>query len=60
MVLGRHGINIATFALGRNVGGAVAIVKVDSDLSAEQRVTTEVLRELQAVDGVQQVAVVTV
>ena len=45
MVLGRHGINIATFALGRNVGGAVAIVKVDSDVSAEQRVTTEVLSE---------------
>ena len=60
MVLGKHGINIATFALGRNAGGAVAIVKVDSDLSAEQRVTTEVLRELQAVDGVQQAAVVTV
>ncbi|SVA77905.1 uncharacterized protein METZ01_LOCUS130759, partial [marine metagenome] len=39
---------------------AVAIVKVDSDLSAEQRVTTEVLRELQAVDGVQQAAVATV
>ena len=60
MVLGRHGINIATFALGRNFGGAVAIVKVDSAPSAEQRVTTEVLRELQAVDGVQQAAVVTI
>ncbi len=29
-ILGRHGINIATFALGRGAGGAVGVVRVGS------------------------------
>ena len=30
-LLGRHGINIASFALGRSTSGAVGIVALDSD-----------------------------
>jgi D-3-phosphoglycerate dehydrogenase len=28
-ILGRHGVNIANFALGRGAGGAVGVVNVD-------------------------------
>lgn len=30
-ILGRHGINIASFALGRSEGGAAAVVRIDAD-----------------------------
>ena len=30
-ILGRHGINIANFALGRSAAGAVGVVNVDED-----------------------------
>src|SRR5262249_22944001 len=30
-ILGRHGVNIANFALGRSEGGAVGVVNVDED-----------------------------
>ncbi|MDA1093825.1 MAG: phosphoglycerate dehydrogenase [Acidobacteria bacterium] len=61
-LLGRHGINIATFALGRSAQGAVAIVKIDcADDAADGdgQITPEVLAEIRAVPAVQQVAVVT-
>jgi D-3-phosphoglycerate dehydrogenase len=32
-VLGRHGVNIATFALGRGPAGAIGVVNVDEDAS---------------------------
>jgi D-3-phosphoglycerate dehydrogenase len=32
-ILGRHGVNIANFALGRNETGAIGIVNVDADAS---------------------------
>jgi D-3-phosphoglycerate dehydrogenase len=32
-ILGKHGVNIATFALGRNETGAVGIVNVDEEAS---------------------------
>jgi D-3-phosphoglycerate dehydrogenase len=35
-ILGRHGVNIANFALGRGDGGAIGIVSVDEDPSAIQ------------------------
>ena len=60
MILGRQGINIATFALGRNPTGAVAVVKIDSEGAEAPQVTDEVLDEIRAVSAVQQVAVVTV
>jgi D-3-phosphoglycerate dehydrogenase len=34
-LLGRHGVNIANFALGRNETGAVGVVNVDEDSSPE-------------------------
>jgi D-3-phosphoglycerate dehydrogenase len=33
-ILGKHGVNIANFALGRSDGGAVGIVNVDEEASA--------------------------
>ena len=33
-ILGRHGVNIANFALGRNETGAVGVVNVDEETSA--------------------------
>ena len=33
-ILGRHGINIASFALGRSATGAVGVVALDSDADA--------------------------
>jgi D-3-phosphoglycerate dehydrogenase len=32
-ILGRHGVNIANFALGRSDAGAVGVVNVDEDAS---------------------------
>ncbi len=59
-ILGRHTINIATFALGRGPTGAVAVVKIDRNGSDNQQITDAVLDEIRAVPAVQQVAVVTV
>ena len=33
-ILGRHGVNIASFALGRGEGGAIGVVNVDEDAGA--------------------------
>ena len=60
MILGRHAINIATFALGRGPTGAVAVVKIDREDGDDPQVTDDVLDEIRAVPAVQQVAVVTV
>ena len=60
MILGRQGINIATFALGRSPTGAVAVVKIDAEGADAPQVTDEVLDEIRAVPAVQQVAVVNV
>ena len=59
-ILGRHGINIATFALGRGVTGAVGLVRVESgdDQTSTPAVATEVLEEIRRVPAVKQVAVV--
>lgn len=62
-VLGRHGINIATFALGRGAEGAVAIVRIDGDSGSGEtggQVTADVVTEIQAVEAVQQATMVTV
>ncbi|MPY89862.1 MAG: phosphoglycerate dehydrogenase [Luteitalea sp.] len=54
--LGRHGINIATFALGRTSAGAVGVVKVDEQTGAE--VTDAVLTEIRAISAVRRATVV--
>jgi D-3-phosphoglycerate dehydrogenase / 2-oxoglutarate reductase len=53
-VLGRHGINIANFALGRSAEGAVGVVSVDE----ADRVTEAVRSELAAIPAVRSVQVV--
>ena len=58
-ILGRHGINIATFALGRSTTGAVAVVKIDSD-ATDNQISDVILDDIRAVPAVQQVAVVSV
>ena len=60
MILGRHRINIATFALGRGPTGAVAVVNIDCEGADDPQVTDDVLGEIRAVPAVRQVAVVSV
>ena len=45
--LGRHGVNIASFALGRDDGGAAGVITVDSAAGLEDAVAE--IRELKAV-----------
>jgi D-3-phosphoglycerate dehydrogenase len=47
-ILGRHGVNIANFALGRNQSGAVGVVNVDAPAGAVDRLLDE-LRSVQAI-----------
>jgi D-3-phosphoglycerate dehydrogenase len=56
-ILGRHGVNIANFALGRNETGAVGIVNVDEDKSAPQNLDAA-LSEIRQVEAVRDVWVV--
>ena len=48
-ILGRHAINIASFALGRRDGGAVGVVNLDVDGSSDPGPMLEDLREVRAV-----------
>jgi D-3-phosphoglycerate dehydrogenase len=54
-ILGRHGINIASFALGRGRGGAVGVVTLDPEPGAD---FTEAVEELRAVSGIRRVCLV--
>ena len=60
MILGRHLVNIATFALGRGPTGAVAVVKIDREGGDDPQVTDDVLNEIRAVPAVQEVALASV
>ena len=59
LILGRHAINIAAFALGRGTDGAVGVVKIDEEHGAGA-VTDEVIQEILAVGAVTRVSLVTV
>ena len=50
-ILGRHGVNIASFALGRSESGAVGVVNVDEEASAAASLETalEAIRKIPAV-----------
>src|SRR5436190_324206 len=50
-ILGRHGVNIASFALGRNATGAIGVVNVDEDPAAPQALdrAVEELRKVRAI-----------
>ena len=50
-ILGRHGVNIANFALGRNETGAIGVVNVDEEASAPGALDA-------AVDAIRQVPAV--
>jgi D-3-phosphoglycerate dehydrogenase len=53
-ILGRHGVNIANFALGRNETGAVGVVNVDEETSKSGALETsvEAIRKIAAVRDV--------
>jgi D-3-phosphoglycerate dehydrogenase / 2-oxoglutarate reductase len=60
-ILGRHGVNIASFALGRGPEGAVGVVNVDERAEGDDRagqISEAVVGEIRAVPGVREVAVV--
>jgi D-3-phosphoglycerate dehydrogenase len=57
-ILGRHGVNIASFALGRSKGGAVGVVNVDAP--AEDAALTRSVEELRAVKAIREVKIVDV
>ena len=56
-VLGRHGLNIATFALGRGAGGAIGVVRIGpggrNGTTAAPDVTCEVLDEIRGIAAVE-------
>jgi D-3-phosphoglycerate dehydrogenase len=49
-ILGKHGINIANFALGRNDSGAVAAVNVDE--AADHAIGENVMQEIRGLTSV--------
>lgn len=63
-VIGRHGINIATFALGRSEAGAVGVVNVDerpgADGAAAGAIGDQLLEEIRAVSAVREAKLVRV
>jgi D-3-phosphoglycerate dehydrogenase len=50
-ILGRHRVNIASFALGRSEAGAVGVVNVDADKSSPEALDAamEAIRNVPAV-----------
>lgn len=48
-ILGKHGVNIASFALGRGEGGAVGVVNVDENASSSLEAAVDGIRKVTAV-----------
>ncbi len=57
-VLGRHGLNIGSFALGRSPGGAVGVVYLDQEPGSEAH-TTRAMEELRGAKAIREVKLVT-
>lgn len=57
-VLGRHGLNIASFALGRSPGGAVGVVNLDQESGSDAK-STRAIEELRGVKAITEVKLVT-
>jgi D-3-phosphoglycerate dehydrogenase len=57
-ILGRHGINIGSFALGRGQGGAVGLVNLDQNGRSEAA-DASALDELRKARGIKQVKLLT-
>jgi len=56
-ILGRHGVNIANFALGRSDTGAIGVVNVDEDAGASRTLETAV-EELRRVPAIREAWVI--
>ena len=56
-ILGRHKVNIANFALGRNEYGAIGLVNVDEDTAAPS-VLDDAVAELRRVPAIREAWVV--
>jgi D-3-phosphoglycerate dehydrogenase len=56
-LLGRHGVNIANFALGRGRGGAIGVVKIDDPSDAGVRID-EAIEEIRRLPAVRRAALV--
>jgi D-3-phosphoglycerate dehydrogenase len=57
-ILGRHGINIGAFALGRAKGGAVGVINLDQQAGDESR-NAPAVEELRAAKAIKEVKLVT-
>lgn len=59
-ILGRHCINITTFALGRGLEGAIGVVSVETRKDSDQApmVTEEILKEIRSVLAVRRATLV--
>jgi D-3-phosphoglycerate dehydrogenase len=57
-ILGRHGINIASFALGRRGGGAIGVVSVDAE--SQDETLARAVEELRRVTPIRDVTLVRV
>jgi D-3-phosphoglycerate dehydrogenase / 2-oxoglutarate reductase len=57
-ILGRHGVNIASFALGRGEGGAIGVVNVDEDAAAAPQMLDAAVDELRRVTAIREAWVV--
>jgi D-3-phosphoglycerate dehydrogenase len=57
-VLGRNGLNIASFALGRSPGGAVGVVSLDLEFGNDGK-SARAIEELRAVPAIKEVKLVT-
>ncbi len=58
-ILGRHGLNIANFALGRAASGAVGVVKIDEPPAGESAIR-QALDEIRAAKAIRSAALVRV
>jgi D-3-phosphoglycerate dehydrogenase / 2-oxoglutarate reductase len=56
-ILGRHGVNIANFALGRGDGGAIGVVSVDEDPDAPH-VLDAAVEDIRRVPAIREAAVI--
>jgi D-3-phosphoglycerate dehydrogenase len=56
-ILGRHGVNIANFALGRGDAGAIGVVNVDEDAVAPGRLE-QAIDELRKVPAIREAWIV--
>jgi D-3-phosphoglycerate dehydrogenase len=57
-ILGRHRVNIASFALGRNASGAVGVVRLDA--TPDDTGLSDALREIRAAPPVREARIASI